>query len=114
MRLRDILLDPASKKGLSNSMNPTRRIVTPRWMSNPSPAVEPVVAPATPAPYIRDTLTFADPTGHSSLRAASKRNPRNLPCPTCGAANVLTPLDRQKGYQCDACADRAEGRGWQY
>lgn len=52
---------------------------------------------------------FADPGGHSALRAASKRNPRNLPCPNCGAANRLTPADRALGYQCDTCADRAEG-----
>lgn len=48
----------------------------------------------------------------SALRAASKRNPRNLPCPTCGAANRLTPADRQRGYQCDACADRDERGGY--
>lgn len=47
----------------------------------------------------------------SALRAATGRNPRNLPCPTCGAENVLTPLDVQRGYQCDRCADAAEG-GW--
>lgn len=52
---------------------------------------------------------FADPGGKSALRAASKRNPRNLPCPTCRTPNVLTPADRAKGYQCDACADRDEG-----
>ena len=50
---------------------------------------------------------FANPG--SALRAASKRNPRNLPCPTCGKPNRLTPADRQRGYQCDECADRAEG-----
>ena len=54
---------------------------------------------------------FADPGGNSALRAASKRNPRNLPCPTCGEPNRLTPADRARGYQCDRCADRAE-RGW--
>jgi hypothetical protein len=53
--------------------------------------------------------TFANPT--SALRAASARNPRNLPCPTCRAPNRLTPADRAQGYQCDACADQAE-RGW--
>jgi hypothetical protein len=57
--------------------------------------------------------TFADPGGNSALRAASKRNPRNLPCPTCGQPDRLTPADRARGYQCDACADRAEG-GWGY
>ncbi len=51
---------------------------------------------------------FADPGGNSALRRASADNPRNLPCPNCGAENVLTPEDRRHGYQCDACADRAE------
>jgi hypothetical protein len=55
---------------------------------------------------------FADPGGKSALRAASKKNPRNLPCPNCGAKNRLTPADRARGYQCDACADRAEGGGY--
>jgi len=52
---------------------------------------------------------FADPGCRSALRASSRRNPRNLPCPNCGAKNRLTPADRARGYQCDACADRAEG-----
>ncbi len=51
---------------------------------------------------------FANPGGKSALRAASRKNPRNLPCPTCGRKNVLTPADRQRGYQCDSCADRDE------
>lgn len=48
----------------------------------------------------------------SALRAASARNPRNLPCPTCKQPNRLTPADRARGYQCDTCADRQE-RGWE-
>jgi len=56
-------------------------------------------------------IDFADPGGNSALRASSRSNPRNLPCPTCGTENVLTPADVQKGYQCDACADRDEGLG---
>lgn len=52
---------------------------------------------------------FADPGGNSALRAATRSNPRNLPCPTCGEPNRLTPADRARGYQCDACADAAEG-----
>jgi len=52
---------------------------------------------------------FRDPGGRSALRAAHRGNPRNLPCPTCGKANRLTPADRRQGYQCDECADRAEG-----
>ena len=62
--------------------------------------------------YLIDGVGFAEPGGNSALRAATKRNPRNLPCPTCGAKNRLTPADRARGYQCDACADRAEGGGY--
>jgi ribosomal protein L44E len=51
---------------------------------------------------------FADPGGRSALRAASKSNPRNRPCPTCGKKNKLTPKDVALGYQCDSCADKAE------
>lgn len=53
-------------------------------------------------------IEFADPGGNSALRAASKDNPRNLPCPNCGVKNRLTPADRELGYQCDSCADKAE------
>ena len=55
---------------------------------------------------------FADPGGTSALRAASRSNPRNLPCPNCGAADRLTPADRARGYQCDVCANRDEGGGF--
>ena len=47
----------------------------------------------------------------SALRAASKINPRNRSCPTCGEKDVLTPEDVRRGYQCDDCANRAEGYG---
>jgi hypothetical protein len=56
-------------------------------------------------------LQFADPHGNSALRAATSSNPRNLPCPTCGEPDRLTPADKRAGYQCDSCADRAEGWG---
>jgi hypothetical protein len=59
--------------------------------------------------YGEDEPRFANPGGNSALRAASRTNPRNLPCPTCGAENVLTPADVARGYQCDRCADRDEG-----
>ena len=59
--------------------------------------------------YDDDRSMFADPGGRSALRRATKNNPRNLPCPTCGEPNVLTPMDRAAGYQCDYCADRDEG-----
>lgn len=54
---------------------------------------------------------FADPGGTSALHRVRRGNPRNLPCPTCGEPNRLTPRDRASGYQCDTCADRDE-RGW--
>ena len=55
-------------------------------------------------------IRFAGPG--SALRASTKRNPRNLPCPTCGTPNRLTPADAARGYQCDSCANRDEGGGW--
>ena len=58
-----------------------------------------------------DHNMFRDTGGRTALRAASGRNPRNLPCPTCKRPNRLTPEDRRRGYQCDACADRDEGLG---
>lgn len=62
--------------------------------------------------YLIDGVGFADPGGNSALRAATKNNPRNLPCPTCGQPNRLTPADKRAGYQCDQCADRDEGGGY--
>lgn len=56
-------------------------------------------------------LDFADPGGRSALRAATPDNPRNLPCPTCKRPNMLTPKDVALHYQCNICADAAEGRG---
>lgn len=44
----------------------------------------------------------------SALRAATRDNPRVLPCPECGRANMLTPLDVAHHYRCDRCADAAE------
>lgn len=58
-----------------------------------------------------DEIEFADPGGNSALRAATRSNPRNLPCPNCGEPNRLTPADRARGYQCDACADALERGG---
>ena len=51
---------------------------------------------------------FADPGGSSALRRVTKKNPRNLPCPTCGEKNELTAADVRAGYQCDSCADQCE------
>ena len=55
-----------------------------------------------------DGVGFADPGGRSALRAETPDNPRDLPCPTCGRENMLTPIDVARGYQCDICADEAE------
>ena len=51
---------------------------------------------------------FADPGGDSALHPASKTNPRNLPCPTCGEPNRLTRADKASGYQCNTCARQCE------
>ena len=56
-------------------------------------------------------IDFADPGGGSALRAATRNNPRDLPCPTCRTPNRLTRADKARGYQCDTCADRAERGG---
>jgi hypothetical protein len=62
-----------------------------------------------------DGVGFADPGGNSALRAATRDNPRNLPCPTCGCPNRLTPIDVARGYQCDSCANAVEqGRDISY
>jgi hypothetical protein len=60
-----------------------------------------------------DGVGFADEGGGSALRAATRDNPRNLPCPKCGAEDVLTPIDRAHHYVCDRCADAAE-KGYDY
>lgn len=56
-----------------------------------------------------DRREFADPGGRSALRAATRGNPRCLPCPTCKQPNRLTPKDQAQGYQCNRCADLEEG-----
>jgi hypothetical protein len=58
-----------------------------------------------------DGVGFADPGGHSALRAATRSNPRDQPCPNCGEPDTLTRIDVRRGYQCDRCADAAEGFG---
>lgn len=57
--------------------------------------------------YDGERIVFADPGGRSALRAGR----RTEPCPTCKQPNRLTKKDVKLGYQCDACADRAEGYG---
>ncbi len=61
------------------------------------------------------TCRSKDRRRDSHLRPATADNPRNLPCPTCLTPNLLTPTDRERHFQCDACADQdeldANGRG---
>jgi hypothetical protein len=54
-----------------------------------------------------DRSDFAEPGGHSALRVGV----RKFPCPTCGRPNALTAKDVSLHYQCDRCADAAEGIG---
>ena len=58
--------------------------------------------------YFIDGVGFADPGGHSALRAETEDNPRDCACPTCGRENILTRIDISLGYQCDFCANEAE------
>lgn len=57
-------------------------------------------------------IEFARPGSNSALRAATRGNPRNLPCPNCKKPNRLTPADKRQGYQCDECADKLERGGY--
>jgi len=50
---------------------------------------------------------FRNPGGRSALYPGR----RQFPCPTCGRPNQLTSRDKAAGYQCDHCADAAEGYG---
>ncbi len=59
-----------------------------------------------------DGVGFQDPGGRSALRRATRDNPRVYPCPTCGREDMLTRIDVDRGYQCDICADAAEGWGY--
>jgi len=59
-----------------------------------------------------DINYFAYPGEQSALRRASNKNPREYPCPTCGAPDRLTRIDHALGYQCDYCAERDERGGY--
>ena len=58
--------------------------------------------------YARLARRFSDPGGVSALHPGR----RTYPCPTCGKPNSLTARDVAKHYQCDECADKAEGGGY--
>lgn len=49
---------------------------------------------------------FRNPGGRSALHPGRRCHP----CPTCKRPNALTARDVANRYQCDACADRDEGR----
>lgn len=55
-------------------------------------------------------IDFAEPGSGSALRAATRDNPRDRPCPRCEREDVLTREDVARHYVCDHCADIAEGR----
>ncbi len=40
-----------------------------------------------------DRIDFMEPGGRSALRAATKNDPRDQPCPTCESPNRLTRRD---------------------
>lgn len=61
--------------------------------------------------YPLDGVGFAEPGSDSALRAETPTNPRIHPCPTCLEPNRLTPIDVQRGYQCNSCA-RIDEQGW--
>ena len=58
--------------------------------------------------FDNNLYSFRDPGGHSALRNGK----RIYPCPTCGRDNMLSQKDKDRGYQCDFCADAAEGIGF--
>jgi hypothetical protein len=58
--------------------------------------------------YQSRTRRFRDPGGKSALHPGKRIHP----CPTCGRPRMLTAKDKQSGYQCDRCADAAEGGGY--
>ena len=58
--------------------------------------------------YLIDGVGFAQEG--SALRAETPDNPRIFPCPNCLEPNRLTHIDVCRGYQCDHCADIAEGK----
>lgn len=60
------------------------------------------------ADYLALSKMFRDPGGKSALGPGK----RTETCPTCGRPNMLTKADVRKHYQCDFCADEAEGRGY--
>ena len=62
-----------------------------------------------PEEFAERAKRFADPCGNSALHPDTPSDPRIFPCPTCLEPNKLTRKDIAKGYQCDTCADRAEG-----
>lgn len=64
-----------------------------------------------PDDYEDDHIYFANPESGSALRAATRDNPRDQPCPSCHYPEVLTRADVALGYQCDGCAN-AQERGY--
>jgi len=55
-------------------------------------------------------VEFADPGGRSALRASSKNNPRNLPCPICGEKNRRRDVFRRVELFADVLSQHAAAR----
>ncbi len=53
---------------------------------------------------------YEDRDERMEFRSALRVGKRIYPCPACGKKKALTAADKSLGYQCDSCADRAEGR----
>ena len=77
-------------------------------MSNKTRNLRPYGKVKNKSAYDNSAHTHDFASAGSALRTAGKFNPRNLPCPTCGRPNRLTPADRDLGYQCDTCANQAD------
>ena len=55
--------------------------------------------------------TQADHTDGYCRGCGFKLNIRNRPCPNCACENMISDEDVRARYQCDHCADAAEGYG---
>lgn len=101
--------DPGSRAGNSGAAMASHRFAESREVGKIS-FTDMAEAEANVNEWYGKKRRFARPG--SALAAPSKNNPRNLPCPTCKEPNKLTPSDHAKGYQCDNCADRDEGKSF--
>ena len=62
--------------------------------------------------YDMDSDDEANRDYHRKINKVLKQDKKRYPCPTCGQKDALDSYQQSKGYQCDDCADRAEGGGY--